>query len=227
MIEFLPSQEHQGSSKGIRVVWDTERQRLGWAKPFSLMELYTELDYARLGRLFNVPIADVTHNGNYYISWEMLVPGYVYTYAEELAVDFTLQGLSKVLPSEAAVTLLRLVFIDCITKQSDRHAGNLAVYRNSTGNVCGLYPAFDNVAALTGSYSNNCLLGRDNCRSYTHREMYNYLSTLGSMQSVYEYYTSEQFSIDTCKMYGYDELMKQRKRLMSAVKGDGITRAFS
>jgi len=67
-------------------------------------------------------------------------------------IEISFKGLLPYISGEVEIDLVKMMFLDCLLKNSDRHPGNYSFYINFQRGLCGLMPLYDHGHSLFESY---------------------------------------------------------------------------
>jgi hypothetical protein len=67
-------------------------------------------------------------------------------------LEISFKGLLPYISKQTEVELIKMMFLDCLIKNSDRHPGNYSFYINFQRVLCGLMPLYDHGHSLFESY---------------------------------------------------------------------------
>lgn len=198
---MLNISESTGSAIPILVVTNRIGNR-GWAKLFDELSFKCELSFLEVCKYFNISCCEVTqevYDGKLYsVSWFGGGPRVLTTHAYDLDI-ISIQDAQSILIPEIFKDFLKMVFVDCICANIDRHGFNCKFILDHMGQIKGLYPLYDNEMSFVNSISNTSFIGIDQSKVYTFAEIYGYLKTVSEIKYLvdsYENLTTYNFITD-------------------------------
>jgi hypothetical protein len=84
--------------------------------------------------------AHCLHRSGEKISSKTLTPG-GHIYTERIAPTF--MGIREHVPEKCSLSMVKMIIIDYLTRNDDRHAGNFGFYINSSGFIYDMLPLYD------------------------------------------------------------------------------------
>ena len=211
----ITGKELAGST--YEMVWGAlENGRSGLIKPDETgCDFLAERDYAKVAEFFEMEVSKcVPLDDSHYVSLISYNKRYHQIDADALFSSSTFEEMFKVVTPVVREELLLLAFVDCVCGNSDRHLGNIAFLSLIDNQVITICPPYDNVASFDNSYSNKSLLCPDNTRSWTHRDVFLWLSRNWSKFQYYlGMYESKEFDLLADTLHFKNYVLHQRQNL--------------
>lgn len=148
--------------------------RIGFSKKATIEDYLCEVDYAVIANAVGLEVCPVDWDPDSHrlISWYSGTPRIQTMDASNFQYDY--QFLAKLNP-QMKTELAKLMLVDCMSLQCDRHCENVKFYVGVDGQIMGLYPQYDNVACLSNSYSNQTLFAPDSSKIWSHDQVIQWL----------------------------------------------------
>lgn len=103
--------------------------------------------------------------------------------------------------------LCKIAFLDALCRNQDRHIGNIDFLISPSNKT--IAPSYDTVLSLSNSYTESAMLGVTSNKTYSHREVFNYIKSLDFMQSIFAKIQTKEFK-ELCSNLEYGDFIYNR-----------------
>jgi len=201
--KWLPiAEEITGSTPNMVWMLNTENQMALFKPDMTGNDYLIEATIYQVATFFNIPCSRVLPyilNGiSGFLSIVENIPNYHRINGADIYQNMNLTYF----PS-----LCKIAFLDALCRNQDRHAGNIDFLISPSNKT--IAPSYDTVLSLSNSHTESTMLGITSNKTYSHREIFNYLKSLDFMQDIFAKIQTKEFK-ELCDNLEYGDFIYNR-----------------